>query len=124
MNLTDKQIDIKAKITAVAKAIGMDPSWPIAVAMTESSLGIKQKSPTGCVGVFEMSSVAMKDLLQQMATIDDDWGDILCGMAFLRLLLTRHKTIEEATAHFCDPRDRDFYIERVKGYMEVFKANA
>ncbi|MBE3141525.1 MAG: hypothetical protein IMZ53_13195 [Thermoplasmata archaeon] len=89
--------------------------------MTESSLGEHQKSPTGCVGVFQMSSIAMKDLLQEMSKQDDEFIDIACGLAFLYLLLRRHKTIEKATAHFCDPADADFYVERVKMYMREFK---
>ena len=95
----------------------MDVSWPVAIAMTESSLGIKQKSGTGARGVFQMTSIAMKDLLQEMEKQDDDIIDILCGIAFLHLLRKRWGSIEEATKHFCDPADRDFYWERVKKYM-------
>ena len=120
MNLIHRQTETKDKITKLANAIGVDPIWAISIAMVESSLGIKQVSPTGCKGVFQMSSIAMKDLLQEMAKSDDDIIDIVCGLAFLYLLLKRHKTIEEATAHFCDPKDRDFYIDRVKAYMKVF----
>jgi len=101
--------------------MGLDPAWALAVAMVESSLGEKQKSPTGCRGVFQMSAIAMKDLLQEMEKQDDDLIDIACGLAFLHLLLKRHKTMEAATAKFCDPNDRDFYVSRVVNYMEVFK---
>ena len=67
-----------------------------------------------------MSSIAMKDLSQEMAKYDDDLIDIVCGIAFLYLLLRRHKTIEEATAKFCDPADRSFYVNKVMSYMKVF----
>lgn len=121
MNLLPRQIETKEKIRAVAEVMGLDPSWAVAVAFVESSLGEHQKSPTGCRGVFQMSSIAMKDLLQEMEKADDDLIDIACGLAFLHLLLRRHKTIEAATARFCDPRDVDFYVSRVMNYMEVFK---
>ncbi len=121
MNLTAKQQETLNKIKVVAPLIGIDPAWAIAVAMVESSLGVKQLSPTGCKGVFQMSLIAMKDLHQLMQADDDDFADIACGMLFLRLLLKRWKTIDEATAHFCDPNDRGFYVDRVKTYMETFK---
>jgi len=119
MDLNQKQIDTKNKITFFAKLLGIDPAWAVAVAMTESSLGINQKSPTGARGVFQMTSIAMKDLLYEMENKDDDLIDLLCGILFLRLLYKRHGSIEKATAHFCDPNDRDFYIDKVKHYMET-----
>ncbi len=121
MNLLAKQIEVKDKIAVIAKAMGVDPAWGISVAMTESSLGVHQKSPTGCRGVFQMSAIAMKDLLLEMEKADDDTIDIACGLAFLHLLLRRHKTIEAATAKFCDPNDRDFYVKRVVDYMKLFR---
>ena len=121
MGLDQKQLETKAKIIKIATAMGIDPLFAVAVAMTESSLGLNQKSPTGCVGVFQMSSIAMKDLLQEMKNNNDDIIDIACGLAFLHLLLKRHQTIDSAVSHFCDPKDRDFYIERVKYYMDAFK---
>ena len=121
MNLIDRQRDTLTKIQTVAQAMGVDPAWAAAVAMVESSLGINQKSPTGCRGVFQMSGIAMRDLLQEMERQDDDLVDIACGIAFLHLLLRRHGSIDAATAKFCDPKDRDFYVERVRGYMEVFR---
>jgi len=120
MNLTVKQKETIEKIKTVASLIGIDPAWATAVAMVESSLGEHQLSPTGCKGVFQMSMIAMKDLHQLMQQEDDDFADIACGMLFLRLLLKRWKTIEKATAHFCDPADRDFYVDKVKEYMKVF----
>ena len=121
MKLNAKQLDIKNKIGKVSEFFGIDPDWASAIAMTESSLGENQKSPTGCLGVFQMSSIAMKDLHQEMSKLDDDLIDIVCGVAFLYLLLKRHKTMEDATAKFCDPKDRDFYINRVMEYMTDFK---
>lgn len=121
MNLLIKQVETKDRIEAIAKAMNVDPAWAVSVAMVESSLGIHQKSLTGCRGVFQMSSIAMKDLLQEMERSDDETIDIACGLAFLHLLLKRHKTIEAATAKFCDPDDRDFYVSKVINYMEAFK---
>ena len=119
IELNPKQIETKAKIEQIAGIFGIDPKWAVAMAMTESSLGLNQKSPTGCRGVFQMSQIAMKDLLQAMETVDDDLIDIFAGIAFLRLLLKRHGSIEAATGHFCDPADRDFYINRVLDYMKT-----
>ncbi len=117
-SLTQKQMETKAKVEFYARLFGIDPKWAVAIAMTESSLGLYQKSPTGCLGVFQMSGIAMQDLRESMDEVDDDLVDIVCGVAFLRLLLKRWDSIDIATAHFCDPSDRHFYIERVKGYME------
>ena len=121
MILNKKQSDNKFLIDLYAPSLGIDVSWALAIAMTESSLGIDQKSSTGCRGVFQMSLIAMKDLLQEMEKNNDDLVDILCGLLFLRLLFKRWKTIEDATLHYCDPEDRRFYLDRVKHYMEEFK---
>jgi hypothetical protein len=120
VNLTTRQIECKHKIEKMCTAIGLDPVWPTAIAMVESSLGEHQKSPTGCKGVFQMSSIAMKDLLEEMVKSDDDLIDIACGLAFLHLLLKRHGSIELATQRYCDPKDRQFYLSRVLSYMTVF----
>ena len=120
MKLNQRQLETKEKIIKIAEAIGLNPSWALAIAMTESSLGEEQKSPTGCRGVFQMSSIAMKDLLIEMEKADDDIIDIACGLAFLHLLLKRHKSFDNATAHFCDPNDKWFYIERMRDFMREF----
>ncbi len=121
MNLLASQLKIKGTIEAFAKLQLIDPAWAVSIAMIESSLGVYQKSPTGCKGVFQMSSIAMKDLLQEMEKHDDDLIDISCGISFLYLLLKRHGDIRTATAHFCDPADRDFYVPKVFAYMDTFK---
>jgi hypothetical protein len=120
MKLSQKQIETKTRIELMARLLGVNPVWAVAIAMVESSLGLHQVSSTGCSGVFQMSGIAMKDLLQSMKDNDEDLVDIVCGVLFLRLLLKRHKTIEKATETYCDPNDRHFYFEKVKGYMEVF----
>ncbi len=121
MELTAKQADVKAKIELVSNLFGIDSAWATAIATTESSLGIRQKSPTGCRGVFQMSSIAMKDLLIEMEKVNDDLVDIVCGIAFLRLLLKRWGTIDEATIHFCDPAVRKDYLTKVKYYIDFYK---
>lgn len=120
MDLNNKQSVVKDRITLLSVVMGLDPKLTVAIAMTESSLGLNQKSPTGCKGVFQMSSIAMKDLLQEMVKVDDEIIDIACGLAFIHLLVRRWKTTEEVVAHFCDPKDFDFYLERVNYYMENF----
>lgn len=119
LNLNQKQIETKVKIEFFAKLFGIDPKWAVSVAMVESSLGLHQQSPTGTKGVFQMTSIAMKDLLQLMRQSDDDLGDISSGVWFLSELLKRWKTIEEATNHYCDPGDRYFYWQKVKQNMEL-----
>jgi membrane-bound lytic murein transglycosylase MltF len=125
MKLEEKQLDVKTKIDALTEMLGLPSSWPASIAMTESSLGLNQKSPTGCVGVFQLSSIAMKDLQLEMRKHDDEWIDILCGIAFLHLLYKRFNgDIATATEHFCDPNDRDFYTNRMLHYrdeLEVMK---
>ena len=121
MTLDDRQKITLEKIRRAAELLGVDPAWASAVAMVESALGKYQLSKTGARGVFQMTTIAMKDLLQEMQKADDDMIDIACGVLFLRLLLKRHKTIEAATAKYCDPKDRGFYIEKMKGYMKEFK---
>ncbi|MBU2346540.1 MAG: hypothetical protein KJ888_20310 [Gammaproteobacteria bacterium] len=120
MHLIPKQSRTKEVIEKLAPFFDLDPLWATAIAMEESSLGINQLSSTGCKGIFQMSSIAMKDLLQEMEKSDDDIIDIASGLAFLHLLLKRHKTIEQATDHFCDPADRPFYFAHVSAYMKVF----
>ena len=124
MNLIHSQQAVKDNIVRIAKVLGVDSSWALAIAMTESSLGVNQVSSTGCLGVFQMSSIAMKDLLQEMKKVDDETVDIACGLCFLRILLKRHKSIEKATAAFCDPKDRSFYIDQVKAYMKEFETES
>lgn len=121
MTLDAKQLETLAKIRVIAKVLDVDPDWAAGVAMVESALGKHQLSPTGAKGVFQMTSIAMRDLLTGMEKSDDDLADIACGILFLRLLLKRWKTIDEATAHFCDPQDRGFYIGRMNRYMKELK---
>ena len=120
MDLKPKQIEIKTKIEIFARIFNVDSTWASAIAMTESSLGLNQLSPTKCRGVFQMSSIAMKDLLLTMDQVDDDLIDVICGLAFLRLLLKRHGNQEQATKHFCDPLDRGYYWDRVRYFMGEF----
>jgi membrane-bound lytic murein transglycosylase MltF len=111
--MTERQKYVTDEITRLALALSVDPSWALSIASQESSLGENQRSPTGAVGIFQMTRIAMIDLLQQMERKDDDLIDICCGLLFLRLLLQRWETIEEATGHYCDPNDRHFYVPSI-----------
>lgn len=121
MTLNQKQIETRDKIRRIAAVFGIDPNWAIGVAMTESSLGLYQVSKTGARGVFQMTSIAMKDLLQEMERSDDDMIDGALGVAFLYLLKKRWGSEEDATAHFCDPADRHFYIDKVMRLKKTFE---
>ena len=118
MNLNTKQIETKIKIDFIARILDVDPKLAIAIAFVESSLGLNQKSPTGCRGVFQMSSIAMTDLLYSMEAIDDDLIDIVCGVSFIRLLLKRHKDMRKAIEKFCDPADKSFYYDKVMDFYD------
>jgi len=118
------QQEVKREIEFYAEMLGVDSAWACAVAMVESSLGEHRISPTNCRGIFQMSSIAMEDLRQQMGSEDDDTVEIVCGLLFLRLLRRRWGAIEEATNHYCDPNDRGFYLDRVLGYMQLFRQQA
>lgn len=120
IQLIKRQLETKAKIEKIASAMGIDLLWAVSIAMTESSLGLKQSSPFGCVEVFQMSTIAMRDLLDSMHYGEDDTVDIACGLAFMYLLLKRHGSVEKATEKYCDPKDRETYSERVRSYMKVF----
>ena len=111
--MTDHQKYIKLTIEELSLALGVDPSWALAIAEQESSLGEHQLSPTGAKGVFQMTRIAVLDLLQESQKKDDDLIDICFGLLFLRLLLKRWGTVEEATGHYCDPSDKHFYVPAV-----------
>lgn len=123
MNLDQKQLTTLMKIRTAAKLAEIDPDIAVGLAMTESSLGKYQKSKTGAKGVFQLTSIAMKDLLQWMEKNDDDVVDILCGVAFLYLLTKRHGSEEKALEHYCDPNDRGFYMDRVKKFAKELSGN-
>jgi len=119
--LNGKQEAVLESVRSIAKVLGVSQEWASAIALTESSLGLKQKSPTGCRGVFQMSSVAMKDLLWEMENVqEDETIDICCGILYLKLLLKRHLTVEKATGKYCDPNDREFYVPKVMRLMKEF----
>lgn len=111
--MTETQQATETLIKKLAPIIGVDTSWALAIADQESSLGENQLSPTGAKGVFQMTRIAMLDLIQEMAKKDDDMIDVCCGLLFLRLLFRRHKNIEEATGKYCDPNDKHFYVPSV-----------
>jgi membrane-bound lytic murein transglycosylase MltF len=118
MKLSQQQLKIKSLIDQITLAIGDDPILSVAVALVESSLGLQLKSPTGAKGVFQLTSIAMKDLFQEMDKKGNEAIGILCGLAFIHLLLKRHKTISEVILHYCDPNDYEFYLQRIKDRMK------
>ncbi len=111
---------IEEKIKAVATLLGVNPAWALAVAKVESNMGKYQRSPTGALGIFQMTSIAMKDLRYAMEKKDDEMIDICCGILFLRLLYRRWGSEGKATDHYCDPNDRYFYTPKVLLLMEKY----
>lgn len=120
MELNQKQKEVEDLIEKISNAIDLSPLLTLSIAMTESSMGLNQKSGTGAKGVFQMTSIAMKDLLQEMEKQDDEIIDVLCGIAFIYLLMKRWGTWKGVVDHFCDPKDRDFYWNRVNGYINQY----
>ena len=122
MNLEPKQVETRNEIKKFAGIFKVDESIATSIATVESSLGLHLLSPTGCRGVFQMSMIAMKDLWLSMCDEGDEVVGIVCGILFIRLLKKRWGSDKEAISHFCDPKDRDFYIARVLGLMQEEKA--
>ncbi len=118
--MTPHREKVTAQIKALAMIYEVPAAWALAIAEQESNLGEYQLSKTGAKGVFQMTRIAMLDLLQEMVRRDDDLIDISCGILFLRLLLRRHGSIEEATPKFCDPKDRGFYVPAVLDKMKKY----
>ena len=108
---------IEDKIREVCELIGFPVSLALAIAEVESAMGKYQLSPTGARGVFQMTSIAMKDLLLEMERHDDEWVDILCGLAFLHVLKRRWKEPEAIVKRYCDPAEKDAYWEKVVAKM-------
>jgi membrane-bound lytic murein transglycosylase MltF len=119
MELKKKQIETLEKIKMIAPCLGIDPKLAAAIAFVESSLGMFQLSKTGARGVYQLTSIAMKDLLIGMEEDNDDIEDIACGILFIRKLLRRHKgDVDKVISKYCDPNDRGFYVDKVKALMK------
>ena len=119
ITLNDKQIANKGMIEAFAQLQRIPPAWAVAVAMEESSLGLKMLSLTKAKGLFGDTSAAMMDVLNMCQY--DPVVSASAGGAYLHVLLDRFKDIETATFHYPDPKDRDWYVKKVMDYMEEFK---
>jgi hypothetical protein len=122
-HIPENDLTIENRIILVARLLGVDPNWCLAVAQVESAMGKHQLSPTGAKGIFQMTSIAMKDLLLEMENKHSywkEWIDICNGILFLGLLKIRWKTKKDATNHYCDPNDRSFYWPKVAVLMEKF----
>ena len=116
------QEEIKKAIFDIAKIVDVDPALAMAIAKIESGFGFQQKSKTGARGIFQMTSIAMKDLLLYMESHTDDIVDILVGLAFLKVLSTRWNKDEQRIAEkYCDPKDRDWYPAKALELAETYR---
>ena len=116
------QEEVKKKIFQISKLAEIDPALALAISDIESKHGLFQKSPTGARGIFQMTTIAMKDLLLAMESKSDDIIDIFCGIAFLRLLSTRWKDDEQKTIEkFCSPADRSWYVPKVLELADQYR---
>jgi len=106
------------KIKLFSAIFSLDPVLSLSVAHVESSMGKNQLSPTGAKGVFQMTTIAMKDLLNEMEKHDDDLIDISAGCAFLRTLKRRWGMPENIVKHYCDPKEQEKYWKKVQIAMD------
>jgi len=107
------QGEVKEAIFKIAKIVGVDPGIALAVSHIESRHGVHLKSKTGALGVFQMTSIAVRDLHHSMATPGHEIIGICAGICFLSLLMKRHEDLRKALDKYCDPNDREWYADRV-----------
>lgn len=106
-------------IRKVCLAVGFPEPLAVAVAQVESAMGRYQKSPTGARGVFQLTSIAFKDMMESLTSTErHERTDILCGVAFLCLLQDRWEGIEAIVSHFCDPAEKEAYWKKVQYLLE------
>lgn len=106
------QEEVKKATFEIARIVKVDPAICLAISEIESTHGLHLKSPTGALGIFQMTTIAMKDLHMSMVTPGLEINGILAGVGFWNVLKTRHKDDEKAVAKYCDPKDRDWYIKK------------
>lgn len=94
---TDEKSKIKNKIIKEARSQGIDPALALGLAEQESSFNPKAKSRTGARGIYQMTSVACKEV---GIPFDDKLYDpdynIKYGLKYLKWCLNHTKTVEEA----------------------------
>jgi len=94
---TSQTVRIKNKIIEEANRQGVDPALALGLAEQESHFNPKAKSQTGARGIFQMTSVACK---QVGIPFDDKLYDadynIKYGIKYLKWCLDHTKTVEEA----------------------------
>lgn len=115
------QEEVKKAIFEICRIVGVDPAIAMAVSHVESSHGAHLKSPTGALGVFQMTSMAMKDLHLEMATPGKEIIGVCAGICFLFLLIGRHKDELTVLQKYCDPKDRPWYPAKVLGLAEKYR---
>lgn len=102
------------KIRAICKIVEFPEDLAVAIAKVESAMGKYILSPTGAKGIFQLTSIAMKDMLQVMAEHKYERTAILCGIGFLCLLQDRWMDAQEIVFHFCDPAEKDAYWKKIQ----------
>jgi len=94
-------------------------SLAVAICDVESAMGKYILSPTGARGAFQLTSIAMRDMLQAMGERRYERTAILCGIAFLCLLQDRWQPADVIVKHYCDPAERDAYWAKVQAKMNL-----
>lgn len=103
------------KIRAICEIMGFSGDLAVAVATVESAMGKYIISPTNARGLFQLTSIALKDMLQAMGLERHERVAMLCGIAFLCLLQDRWgddpRTI---VGHYADPAEKEAYWKKIQ----------
>jgi hypothetical protein len=124
MSLTQKQTEIFNLCKDHAIWLGIDPSWALAIADQESTFGLNLISPTGARGIYQDTTIAMKDILEFIGHDNEAAykASIAVGQSELLVLLTRWHDIEIATSHYCDPKVKAQYVASVMSKIKQYKS--
>lgn len=95
---TTASVDIAKQIRATASGLGVNPDLALIIARIESDLDPKAKSPTGAVGIFQLTSSAVKDVVQRHPVLRrpnrEDWYEldwnILVGVKYIKIIVEEY----------------------------------
>lgn len=111
-------VTTEEKIRAICEIIEFPADGAVAIAQVESAMGKYLLSRTGARGIFQLTSIAMRDMLEAMARPKHERTGILCGLAFLCLLQDRWTDLDTIVRHYCDPDEKEAYLAKVHEFME------
>lgn len=89
--------DVKQKIIAQAKELGVEPSIVLSIARVESGFNQSARGAGGHIGVFQLSKATAKTMGYNPHRLDDN---IKCGVLYYKKLYDRFGTNELAVAAY------------------------